>query len=52
MLYDSKLSHKAADATKNISCAKGEGAATRFSRNFIQVAKISMISKGQIGLKS
>ena len=48
MLY--KLDHNTEEATKNISCAKGEGGVDS-SRNFAQDARISMIRKGQIGLK-
>ena len=48
MLYEFKLCHKAAEATKNISYAKGQGAIDyrnqKFgSRNFTQVARIFMM---------
>ena len=48
MLYEFKLCYDSAEATKNISCTKGEGivdhsTVTRWFINFGQVARTTMI---------
>ena len=55
-LYEFKLGHKIVDATKNIFCAKNEGAVdhsivTWWFKNFAQVARNSTIWQCQVGLK-
>ena len=52
MFDEFKLSHKAMEVTKNISCVKDEGIVEPDgSRNFAGIATKSMIRQGQVNLK-
>ena len=51
MLYEFEGNHNAPETTKNMFCAKGEGAIDHRSRNFTRIAKTSTIRPSKVGQK-